>query len=430
MSNSDTGKVEVVFDRIQHDIVLNGRKPVTIANARGQNEADGVSVVLIYGVFPSVHRVWGEMRAVTGEKTTLETIYQAASTSKLVSALGIVGAHRRGDVRLHHSVSRFIKAFPDSIVADWAKKKFNKKEDEYLDGITLRRLLSHTAGLDTHGIGTTDADRKGETMELILLGNTLDPVHNGVNPLRAPGLEYEYSGGGFTVAEAMLEVQTGMSFGDYLTRNVLQPFGMTRSTYSTATDRMSHLAWGCNHGKCKEPEVARVKAAGGLLSHPEDYANLIYMLGHDGKDRNGRQVIPIADVQEVLTPEAHRDSSNSACTGSCPSVSISLPGLPPIKIPQTCVQGKCKLLIDADGAWYGQGTYLRKSLMADGYPSELRHGGAQEGFSAGFIFNRTKSAGIVINVNGKETFKKDGEDRGAHILRYAIEAAFRREFGI
>jgi CubicO group peptidase (beta-lactamase class C family) len=431
MSDANLAKAEIIFDRIQKDIVLWDKKPVTIAAARDQNEADGLSVVLLAGGFPLVHRVWGEMRVVEGKKTTTETIYQAASTSKLVAALGIVGAHRRGEVHLNHSVASFIRKFPKSIVADWAKKKFNKKEEDYLDAITLRRLLSHTAGLDTSGIGTTDADRKGETMELILLGKLLDPVHNGVNPKRAPGIDYEYSGGGFIVAEAMLEVETGMSFADYMMRNVLVPFGMTRSTFGTATDRMSQLAWGSNHGKAKEPEVARVKAAGGLLAHPVDYANLIYMLGHDGKDREGRQVIPVEDVREVLTPEDHRDSSNRACTGACPPVMVTVvPGMPPMPVQETCINGKCKRLIDTGGSWYGQGTYLRQSLMSDGYPSEFRHGGAQEGFSAGFIFNRTRNAGIVINVNGRESFKKDGEERGAHTLRYAIEAAFRREFGI
>ena len=384
---------------------------------------------MLAGVSPLIHRVWGQMRTVTGERTNTETIYQAASTSKLVSALGIVGAHRRGEVHLNHSVSAFIKKFPKSIVADWAKKKFKKKEEDFLDGITLRRLLSHTAGLDTSGIGTTDADRKGETMEKILLGNLLDPVHNGVNPKRAPGFEYEYSGGGYTVAEAMLEVETGMSFADYMMRNVLIPFGMTRSTYGTATDRMSHLAWGANHGKAKEPEVARVKAAGGLLSHPVDYANLIYMLGHDGKNRDGAQIIPIEDVREVLTPEDRIDSSNRTCTGTCPPAMVTaVPGMPPIPVPETCIKGKCKRLINAEGWWYGQGTYLRQSLMADGYPTDFNHGGAQDGFSAGFIFDRTKGAGIVINVNGPESFKKDGDERGGSTLRYGIEAAFRREF--
>ena len=261
-------KADVLFDRFQKDIVLHGKKPVTIANAMRQNEADGLSVVFIHWAWGTVHRVWGEMRAISGMKTTKSTLYQAASTTKMVTGLGFAGAHRRGDIDLDLSVATVCSDHPNSLIARWAEKKFNRKEEGYLRDITLRRLLSHTAGLDTHGIGTTDEDRKGETMELLLLGNVLDPVHNGVNPMGPPGYSYSYSGGGFCVAEKMLEIVTGQSFTRYMTDHVLKPYGMTRSSFATASSTRATLAWGCNRNKCKEPELTRVKAAGGLLAHP------------------------------------------------------------------------------------------------------------------------------------------------------------------
>ena len=425
-------KIDILFDRFQKDIVLHGKRPVTIANAMKQNESDGLSVVLVHGGLGTVHRVWGEMRAVEGMRTTKSTIYQAASTTKMVTGLGFAGAHRRGDINIDESLTRFCSRFPDSLVGRWIDKKFNKKELPWLDHITIRRLLSHSAGLDTHGIGTTDEDRKGETMELILLGHLLDPVHNGVNPQGPPGYTYSYSGGGYTVAEAMLEIETRTTFADYMTRHVLVPFGMSRSTFATAGHGMANLAWGCNKKNCREPELTRVKAAGGLLAHPEDYAHLLFLMGNDGEDREGRQVIPQEDVRAVLTPAFHRMSSNRACAGGdCPLTTLLLlPGVPPLPVVETCFQGRCRLPLDAEGWWYGLGTKLRKSLSGDGYPRELVHGGAQDGFSAGFIFNRDAKVGIVAMVNGKETFKKDGEEWGSHTLRRAIEDAFRREFDL
>lgn len=433
MSTSTTpSKADILFDRFQKDIVLHGKKPVTIANAMNQNESDGLSVVLVHGTLGTVHRTWGEMRAGSGMKTTKSTIYQAASTTKLVTGLGFAAAHRRGDIDIDQDLARFCTRFPKSLVARWIDKKFKKKEKPWLEHITIRRLLSHSAGLDTHGIGTTDEDRKGETMELILLGHLLDPIHNGVNPKGPPGYSYDYSGGGYTVAEAMLEIETKGSFADYVTRQVLVPCGMTRSTFATAGHTMEHLAWGCNKKNCREPELTRVKAAGGLLAHPEEYAELVFLVGNDGKDREGRQVIPLEDVRAVLTPAFHRNSSNRACPGGdCPLTTLRiLPGMPPLPVAETCFQGRCVLPLDADGWWYGLGTKLRKSLAADGYPRELVHGGAQEGFSAGFIFNRDAKVGLVVMVNGKEEFKKDGKEWGSHTLRWAIEDAFRREFDL
>ena len=49
MSDANLAKAEIIFDRIQKDIVLWDKKPVTIAAARDQNEADGLSVVLLAG---------------------------------------------------------------------------------------------------------------------------------------------------------------------------------------------------------------------------------------------------------------------------------------------------------------------------------------------------------------------------------------------
>ena len=93
------------------------------------------------------------------------------------------------------------------------------------------------------------------------------------------GHEYDYSGGGYTVAEAWLEIATGKKFKDYLKEHVLDPLGMTQSTYETGSADTPNLAWGCSRGVCLyNVRTLDVKAAGGLLCHPVDYARVVALM--------------------------------------------------------------------------------------------------------------------------------------------------------
>jgi CubicO group peptidase (beta-lactamase class C family) len=190
---------------------------------------------------------------------------------------------------------------------------------------------------------------------------------------------------------------------------------------------MSNLARGCSRGLCStKPKHTEAKFAGGMLANPEEYARVLTYLINDGKDRTGRQVIPLADVQAILTPTYHRASSLSTCTASSACTSG-----------ETCVTGRCMQPLEAecdgsDGWWYGLGTYLSKTVLSglDGYPRSLYHGGANpDGDSAThFEVDRQTRRGVVIMVNGEYTWIKKGVEYGAKALVDDIEAAFERHF--
>ena len=191
-------------------------------------------------------------------------------------------------------------------------------------------------------------------------------------------------------------------FKDYLKQNVLDPLGMTRSTFETASDDTPNLAWGCSRGVCLyNVRTLDVKAAGGLICHPVDYARLVALMMGKGKDylpgSTGVQRIPADDVVTMLTPSKHKDTGKPIPSG---------------------------------GEWYGLGVSLRDTLGSDGLTTRFSHGGSHQGFAIEFYADRTANAGIVVMVNGDREWWRQQEKYGGHTMADAVVTAFKVAYGI
>jgi CubicO group peptidase (beta-lactamase class C family) len=396
---------------------------MTIAQALEQHEVAGATVVLIYDGEVSVVRHYGLRNAKDQLRTNGDTLYQAASISKLFGALAMAKAARLSHgPSLDHTAQKTADDHPHSLVALWVDKKFDGSTKSYPAEITVRRLMGHSAGLSNWGIGNSKSDNATE-LETILIG---DPFTDSTKPRVRPGTDWCYSGGGVSAAEAMLEIHSGRKARDFLNTEILTAYGLTKSTFNDASDSMSNLARGCSRGLCStKPKHTEAKFAGGMLANPEEYARVVSYLINDGKDKAAKQIIPLADVQAILTPTYHRSSSLQACTAGVCSVGDS------------CVIGRCMrpLEADCDGTkswWYGMGAYVSKNIPfgTGGYPRSFYHGGANpDGDSAThFEANRQTKRGIVIMVNGEYEWKKHDVTYGANILVGAIQQAYGRRF--
>ncbi|HEX6186231.1 MAG TPA: serine hydrolase domain-containing protein, partial [Pyrinomonadaceae bacterium] len=388
---------------------------LTIAEAVARHEVNGATVAVIDNGKVFAVRHYGVRSRKSNLPTNENTLYQAASTSKFVASIGmLIAAGREHGPKLVRSVRATADTKPGSLVGRWVDKQFKGNKSSYPKDITIERLLSHTAGLDTHGIGTARGDSKTD-MENILLGQGFNP---GVKPESLPGFVYSYSGGGFVAAEAMLEAHSGRTATDFLNNEVLRPLGLTKSTFATANDNMVNLARGCSRGICSDtPEYTTVKFAGGLLANPEEYARLLVIILNDGKDSAGRQVLPLADVRRLMTPAANiLLSTQKSCTTHANCLGAK------------CYGGKCISPLPADGDWYGLGVSLSDSQEFEGYPSDLYHGGAQDNAAAFFFLDRADRNGIVIMVNGEYDWKKNGVEYGANALKNDIYDSFARNY--
>jgi CubicO group peptidase (beta-lactamase class C family) len=150
---------------------------------------------------------------------TPHTLFQAGSVSKPVAAFGALQLVEKGKVSLDEDVNAKLVSWkvPDnSFTAD--------------QKVTLRRLLSHTAGLTVHGFPGYAVGDKLPSVVQVLNGEA--PANTA--PVRVdivPGSKVRYSGGGYTVMQLLLADVGGKSFPDYMQQTVLGPLGMRDSSF-------------------------------------------------------------------------------------------------------------------------------------------------------------------------------------------------------
>ncbi len=187
------------------------------------------------------------------------SVFQVGSISKPVAAWVVMTLVRDGKVDL------------DTPVAQYLTRWRIPKSDFDVNGVTLRRLLSHTAGLRLAAYSGFPEQQGLPTLEASLLGDT-----NGAGPVKVvfePGANYRYSGGGYSVIQLLVEEVSGMSFSDYAQKSVLTPLGMTRTSFEPDGDLMkSRVTPHGHHRDTVEQHHFRAQAAASLHTTAEDLA--------------------------------------------------------------------------------------------------------------------------------------------------------------
>jgi CubicO group peptidase (beta-lactamase class C family) len=231
----------------------------------------------IYGVSISVIRnyeiAWAKGYGVADKDAntpvTTQTLFQAASISKSLNAVGVLKLAQDKKIDLYTDINQYLKSwqFPYDTISHGKK-------------ITIANLLSHTAGLTVHGFVGYEPGDSIPTLEQILDGKR--PANS--DPIRSifePGLRSEYSGGGITISQQIVMDVTGMPYATYMQQNVLDPLGMTMSSYEqpAASDKEKYLATGYRGGGNEAVKgkyhIYPEQAAAGLWTSPTDLAKYI-----------------------------------------------------------------------------------------------------------------------------------------------------------
>jgi len=186
------------------------------ARYAAESKGDFAIVLLDHG------KVAGRYFASHGRPVDNASLFQVASMSKWITAWGVMTLVEQHRIDLDAPVSRYLHRWrlPPS--------GFNN------DDVTVRRLLSHTAGL-TDGLGFLgySPGQTPPTIERELThADDAQPGASGVVRVGArPGSTWRYSGGGYLILQLLIEEVTHEPFSDYMRRAVLRPLGMTGSTF-------------------------------------------------------------------------------------------------------------------------------------------------------------------------------------------------------
>jgi CubicO group peptidase (beta-lactamase class C family) len=191
------------------------------------NTGNAVFAVIDDGSVHGVHAVS------VGEVVDVNTVFQTASLSKWITAWGVMTLVQQGKVDLDAPVSTYLTRWTLP-----ASKYDNNK-------VTVRRLLSHTAGL-TDGLGYAGfaPDTPVQSLEDSLKQPAdASPGKSGAIKVGYdPGSEWRYSGGGYAILQLLIEEVSGESFEDFMQRSVFRPLGMVRSTFNWTPANGSTLA--------------------------------------------------------------------------------------------------------------------------------------------------------------------------------------------
>jgi CubicO group peptidase (beta-lactamase class C family) len=239
----------------------------TLKNRMAELKAPGVSIAVVHnGVIE-----WAEGFGVVqlgGKPVTAETLFQAASISKPVTAMAVLHLVQQGKLSLDSDVNLFLTSWkvPASAAAPGAI-------------VTLREILTHTAGFSVHGFDGYAANAPIPTLIQILNGEK--PANSDSIRLESvPGDHWQYSGGGYTVMQQLVIDVAKTPYPQLLHDTALAPLGMTHSTYQQPLPAELQAKAATPYRKDGSPVAGGAHtypevAAAGLWTTPSDVARYI-----------------------------------------------------------------------------------------------------------------------------------------------------------
>lgn len=274
--------------------IENHPKKWTLAERMKFYHANGVSIAVIKDYKIQWAKGYGWADSLEQSPVTTETLFQAGSNSKSLNAVGILKLVQEGKLNLNTDINDYLKTW-----------KFPYDSLSKSKKITIANLLSHTAGLTVHGF---DGYEKGTPIPTILqIVNGQKPANSAaIRSAYEPSLKYEYSGGGTTISQLIIQDVTGMPYDEYMRKNVLEPLGMVNSSYTQPplASKQNRLATGYyNDGKAVKGKyhIYPEQAAAGLWTNPTDLARYVIdtQLSLIGKSQ---KVLSKETTQLRLTP--------------------------------------------------------------------------------------------------------------------------------
>lgn len=230
-----------------------------------------------------------------GQATTPDTLFQAASLSKFVAAVGAMRLVDQKRLTLDENVN--------TRLTSW---KVPTNDFDRQHPVTLRGLLSMTAGINVPGFLGYEVGAPLPILVQVLDGT---PPANSppVTVIGVPGSSYRYSGGGYEIAEAFMGDVTETPFVELMDHLVLKPAGMRHSTFVQPLPKTlrPHAAAGHFADGREVPGGFRVfpeHAAAGLWSTPSDLARLLILVGRSWRGES-RLFLRSETAREMMTPQ-------------------------------------------------------------------------------------------------------------------------------
>jgi len=364
-------RIARVEENLQRPLVIEGLdvERWNIEDRIRQFNVPGVSVAVIDQGRVAWAHAWGVKEAGGDDPVTTETLFQAGSVSKPVTALLALSLVGDGKLTLDQPVNEILQTWqvPDN-------------EFTRVTPVTLRHVLTHQAGFTPFGYLIPRNEGSMPGMAELLRGGIRDwPV---VSVEFVPGSRHAYSNAGYCVLQLLLEETSESSLHEFAARKMFGPLGMDHSTFAEPLEQTLLAAAASGHerkkkGDTNEREAVPVEgkaeiapgATGGLWSTPSDLAAMVVEVMRAWK----------GESEAVVTPDLARQFLTPQVAGEGLGISVE-----------------------------GEGTALRAS-----------HGGGMPGFICLMVFYPETGQGAVVMTNSD----------GGRWLQQELIAAIAAEYG-
>ena len=231
----------------------------TIEESMKKFKVPGISIAVIDNFEIKWIKCFGVKDIRTNEEVTLDTLFEAGSTSKTLTATAILNGVEQSLLSLDEDVN--------SKLLSWKIPENNfTKENK----VTLKHLLTHTAGINRPASMFGVEEGKIPTIEQLLEGES-PAINDPVEVCFKPGSDHSYSNLGYIIIQKLFEDITRKQFHDIMKEIIFTPLGMNHSTfeYPTGELKKNAIVPHDQDGEARETGLhPSASGHGGLLTTP------------------------------------------------------------------------------------------------------------------------------------------------------------------
>ena len=222
------------------------------------------------------------------------TMFRPGSVSKLFTWVSVMQLVEQGKIDLDTDVNEYLETF--------------QIDDTFPEPVTLRHIMTHTAGFEDGALGYLIIVDEEEILPLAVAMERYQPLR--VNP---PGAQTSYSNYATALAGLIVQNVSGLSFNEYVKTNILDVLEMNDSTFyeplpANLEDQMANgyqLETGVYAAKPFEL-IASFGPAGGLSSTGADMARFAAAILNEGA-LNGAQILRAETMRQMLQRDFSHD---------------------------------------------------------------------------------------------------------------------------
>ena len=311
-----------------------------VSSFMSRQNIPGLSVAIVQDNQVRFQGGWGMADLENFVPAKALTVYRIASVSKPLTAVAAMQLVEKGKLDLDAPVQKYAPTFP--------VKKFP---------ITTRQLLAHLAGIRNYKRGEGERTNRYENLTEALSIIKDDPLES------EPGTRFSYTTFGYILVGVIIEGASGMSYSEYMAKNILQPAGMQHTYVDDLFAIIPNRAHGYTprvfavlDGNYRNPilmDSSYKIPGGGWVSTAEDMARFAIAV------QNG----------VLIKPETFAEMSKSQKTK------------------------------DGRETGYGYGWYVGAFGGFSNSPDAVSHGGVQPGFTSNLVILPKQRFAVIILTN-------------------------------